>query len=87
MHVVGVAITFNFISFTRIWFRTGSKTTWESLGDSHNLIAEWFTANDMLIQLGSMWSSPWGEVIRGYRMVLGVMAAGFLIHFIPESLT
>jgi len=47
----GIFLTFNFISFTRIWFRSGSANTWQSMQEGHNIIAEWFTANTMLDKL------------------------------------
>lgn len=82
--LVGGLLTFHFITATRIWFRSGSKTTWESLSEGHNLLTEWFTANAMIKQLGSIGQSPFGEIVRGYAPLLGLMAAGYIIHLLPE---
>lgn len=82
-----ILITFNFISFTRIWFRSGSINSWESLDSGHNILSEWFTANEMLTQL--IYDFRWnliGDVIAVYHKVFLVIIFGFLIHFLPEKL-
>ena len=48
---LGILITFYFVSFTRIWFRSGSTNSWEDMDSGHNILSEWFTANEMLYQL------------------------------------
>tara|TARA_B100001287_G_scaffold276658_1_gene288511 strand:- start:16309 stop:18039 length:1731 start_codon:yes stop_codon:yes gene_type:complete len=83
--VWAIFLTFNFISFTRIWFRSGSVNTWDNLNDGHNIISEWFTANEMLIQL--IYDFRWAliyEVFDNYYKVIFVIIIGFIIHFIPE---
>jgi D-alanyl-lipoteichoic acid acyltransferase DltB (MBOAT superfamily) len=85
-HAIGMLLTFHFITFTRIWFRTGSQVRWEDLGTPHDLWTEWFSANTMLNQiLYKLSGSPFLEVIYGYRNVLLIMAAGYGIHLLPES--
>jgi alginate O-acetyltransferase complex protein AlgI len=85
-HLVGVLLTFHFITFTRIWFRTGSQTRWEDMGSPHDLWSEWFSANSMLHQLvHGIGESPFLEIMWGYRSVLGVMAIGYTIHMLPSS--
>ena len=83
--VVGGLVTFHFITATRIWFRSGSKTTWETLGEGHNLLTEWFTANAMIAQLGRIAESPFLDIIRGYAPLLGLMAIGYAIHLLPDA--
>lgn len=83
----GILITFNFVSFTRIWFRSGSSNSWEDMDGGHNILSEWFTANEMLYQL--MFDFRWGlisDVVGGYYEVLLVILTGFIIHFIPEKI-
>ena len=83
--VWAIFLTFNFISFTRIWFRSGSANSWESLDDGHNIISEWFIANEMLTQL--IYDFRWNliyDVFSVYYKVILVIALGFFIHFIPE---
>ena len=81
-----IFLTFNFISFTRIWFRSGSINSWEDMDEGHNIISEWFTANEMLYQLlfDFRWSL-FSDVFYGYYKVIFVIVLGFLIHFIPEK--
>ena len=82
----GIIITFNFVTFTRIWFRTGSINSWDQMDESHNIISEWFTANEILNQLffNFQWNLAF-EVVSVYKNVFIVIGIGFLIHFIPEK--
>ena len=82
----GIIITFNFVTFTRIWFRTGSINSWDQMDESHNIISEWFTANEILNQLffNFQWNLAF-EVLSVYKNVFIVIGIGFLIHFIPEK--
>jgi len=84
--ILGVIITFNFVTFTRIWFRTGSNNSWDQMDEGHNIISEWFTANEILNQL--VFNFKWSlisEVLVVYSNVFLVIILGFLIHFIPED--
>jgi D-alanyl-lipoteichoic acid acyltransferase DltB (MBOAT superfamily) len=83
--VAGGLVTFHFITATRIWFRSGSKTTWETLGEGHNLLTEWFTANAMIAQLARIAESPFLEIIKGYAPLIGLMAIGYAIHLLPDA--
>lgn len=81
-----IFITFNFISFTRIWFRTGSKNTWENLGEQHNIIEELFTANGMLNQILFKFDAHIaGQFFWEFRYVMGAMLLGYLIHWLPSK--
>jgi len=82
----GIIITFNFVTFTRIWFRSGSINSWDEIDQGHNIISEWFTANEILNQL--FFNFQWdliGDVLAVYSNVFLVIIIGFLIHFIPEK--
>ena len=82
----GIILTFNFVSFTRIWFRSGSINSWEEIDKGHNILSEWFTANEMLNQL--LFDFRWsflGDVVSVYYNVIIVIILGFMIHFIPEK--
>ncbi len=83
--VWAIFLTFNFISFTRIWFRSGSSNTWANLNEKHNILEEWFTANTMLKQLGNIDFSIAPEVIVGFAPVFAVMLFGFIVHWLPSS--
>ena len=80
-----IFLTFNFISFTRIWFRSGSSNTWEGMNQGHDILAEWFTANTMLLQLGKIDLTLAPEIIQAFAPVFSVMLLGFLIHWLPSS--
>tara|TARA_Y100001933_G_scaffold63696_1_gene63715 strand:- start:2082 stop:3812 length:1731 start_codon:yes stop_codon:yes gene_type:complete len=82
----GIILTFNFVSFTRIWFRSGSINSWEEIDKGHNILSEWFTANEMLNQL--LFDFRWsflGDVVSVYYNVILVIILGFMIHFVPEK--
>ena len=84
--ILGVIITFNFVTFTRIWFRTGSNNSWDQMDEGHNIISEWFAANEILNQL--IFNFKWSlifDVLVVYSNVFLVIILGFLIHFIPED--
>ena len=81
-----VFITFNFISFTRIWFRSGSASSFDSMNKAHDIQAELITANSMLYKL--LTDLNWSiipDLISGYWQVLLVMFAGFVIHLLPSK--
>ena len=84
--ILGIIITFNFITFTRIWFRSGSINSWDQMNESHNILSEWFTANEILNQL--FFNFQWnliGDVLSVYSNVFLVIIIGFFIHFIPKK--
>ncbi len=85
---IGVILTFNFITFTRIWFRAGSGIGWETVPGNHNVLTEWFTANDLVYQLIKHFNDiPFIEVFTGNIWVIGVMAIGFITHLCPERIS
>jgi D-alanyl-lipoteichoic acid acyltransferase DltB (MBOAT superfamily) len=83
---LAVFITFNFISFTRIWFRSGSASSFESINKSHDIQHELLTANTMLNKLTSNLNfAVLPDVIIGFWPVLSVMLMGFVIHLLPSK--
>lgn len=64
--VIGILITFNFVSFTWIFFRAGDMTV------ASQILAQIFGYFNPAI----LW-----EFIVGYRYVLIIMVVGFLLHF------
>lgn len=82
---LGVFLTFHFITWTRIWFRSGSHVSWESMETPHDVWTEWFTANAIIDRLTfAFWSSPFIEIISAYAQVLALLAIGMVIHWLPE---
>lgn len=66
-----VFITFNFITFTRIWFRAKSmETTWQIIN-----------------QIGSNFNATLiGDVLYSYSNVFTMMLIGFVIHWLPTTI-
>jgi len=83
---VAVGLTFHFITFTRIWFRSASHTTWAKFGTEHNMASEWDTAMVILSTLatGTSWDVTSG-VLSHYALVFAVMLLGYVIHLLPSS--
>ena len=73
--------TFVFITFTRLFFRSGSNLD-PALANEQ----AWNTAKNMVNQIGSAWNlSIVPRVAWQHRAVLLVFAFGMLIHWIPEK--
>lgn len=68
---VKVFVTFNFITFTRIWFRGESmESTWQILG-----------------QIGNNFSAELiPSITSSYAMVFVVMLIGYIIHVLPTKI-
>ena len=72
--------TFVFITFTRLFFRSGSNLD-PALANEQ----AWNTAKNMVRQIGSAWDlSLIPAMARQHQGVLVVFALGMLIHWIPE---
>ncbi len=70
VHLWKVFLTFNFITFTRIWFRS------ESMSGANQLIHQiWFNFNVKLIP----------EIIYSFRVVFLIMLFGYIMHWLPTS--
>ena len=82
---IAVLITFHFITFTRIWFRSASHTTWATFGTEHDMAGEWTVAMDILQKLMEATPLPVAtEVFGHYGHVFAVMALGYVIHLLPS---
>ena len=74
--------TFVFITFTRLFFRSGSNLD-PALANEE----AWTTAKNMVTQIGSAWNlSLIPALLRQHAPVLVVFAVGMLIHWIPETM-
>jgi D-alanyl-lipoteichoic acid acyltransferase DltB (MBOAT superfamily) len=72
--------TFVFITFTRLFFRAGSN-----LNPAEANHEAWTTATGMIGQIGGVWDfSIIIPVISGYRNIFALIAAGMVIHWLPE---
>jgi hypothetical protein len=81
-----IFLTFNFITFTRIWFRSGSNNTWEAMREGHNILEELFTANEMLNRILFSFDGQiaWKFLTEFWEVML-VMVIGFIIHWLPST--
>ena len=74
-----IFITFIFISFTRLFFRSGS--------DLDPAIANetaWETASNMVTQIGSSWNGNIFTIISEYSTVFSLFLFGMVIHWLPD---
>lgn len=77
-----VLITFVFISFTRLFFRSGSN-----LDPAEANEVAWETASQMVAQIGSYWNlQQVPTIVASYWQVFLLFALGMLIHWLPERL-
>jgi len=78
----GILQTFVFISFTRLFFRSGSNLNPEEANNT-----AWNTAKNMISRIGSSWNtSQIGSIIYEYRHLFLLIVAGMIIHWLPERL-
>jgi len=72
--------TFVFISFTRLFFRSGSN-----LNPAEANQTAWDTAKNMVNQIGGQWDfSQIGSMIYEYRYIFSLIIVGMIIHWLPE---
>lgn len=73
-------LTFVFISFTRLFFRSGSN-----LDPAEANEVAWLTASLMVGQIGSHWNLPQiPEIILTYWKPFALFAIGMAVHWLPE---
>ena len=78
--VWGVIQTFTFITFTRLFFRSGSNLDPATANET-----AWRTARDMVNQIGSAWNPEIiPSVCLAYWKVFALIIAGMIIHWLPE---
>lgn len=81
-----ILLTFSFITFTRVWFRTGSSTGWSDMDMKHDITAEFADALVMLQRIfGAMDISVIPRVVGAYWEFCLVFLAGMIVHWLPES--
>ncbi len=74
-----VLITFIFISFTRLFFRSGSN-----LDPAEANEQAWNTASQMVDRIGSRWNlSQIPDILANYSSVFLLFALGMAIHWLP----
>lgn len=79
-YIWGVAQTFVFVTFTRLFFRSGSNLDPATANE-----VAWNTARNMVHQIGSGWD--WGlvpQICAEYWRVFALIVAGMVIHWLPS---
>jgi D-alanyl-lipoteichoic acid acyltransferase DltB (MBOAT superfamily) len=77
-----IFLTFVFITFTRLFFRSGSN-----LDPAQANNEAWNTAQNMVAQIGGTWD--WtliGDIIIQHRNVFILFILGMIIHWLPDRL-
>lgn len=73
-------LTFIFISFTRLFFRSGSN-----LDPAEANELAWNTATQMVTQIGSHWNlKQIPDIVSNYRSVFIVFLLGMVVHWLPD---
>lgn len=75
-----ILVTFTFISFTRLFFRSGSNLDPASANQQ-----AWQTASQMVARIGSRWTGNEWAIISTYRSVFLLFVVGMIIHWLPEQ--
>ena len=76
----GVIQTFTFITFTRLFFRSGSNLDPESANEE-----AWNTAQNMVNQIGGKWdTSLIPDICAAYWEVFALILLGMIIHWMPS---
>ncbi len=76
-----VLITFAFISFTRLFFRSGSN-----LDPAEANEVAWRSAQQMMTQIGSPWQlEQVGPIMSNYAAVFVLFAIGMAVHWLPKK--
>jgi D-alanyl-lipoteichoic acid acyltransferase DltB (MBOAT superfamily) len=76
----GIFLTFIFITFTRLFFRSGSN-----LNPAEANETAWNTAKNMVNQIGSTWDfSLIPSILYEYRNIFILFTLGMIIHWLPE---
>ncbi len=79
-YVWGVAQTFVFVTFTRLFFRSGSNLDPATANE-----VAWSTARNMVQQIGSAWD--WTlipQICAEYWKVFALIVLGLFIHWLPS---
>lgn len=76
----GVIQTFTFITFTRLFFRSGSNLDPATANE-----VAWNTAKNMVHQIGSHWNTAIiPQICQEYENVFILVIFGMIIHWLPE---
>lgn len=76
-----IFLTFVFITFTRLFFRSGSN-----LDPAEASRVAWETARNMITRIGGKWQVDLiPQILHEYMFVFILFAIGMIIHWLPEK--
>ncbi len=73
-----ILVTFTFITFTRLFFRSGSNLDPAIANET-----AWGIAKDMIKSIGTQWNVNVLDVISAYRSVFILFVLGMIVHWLP----
>ena len=76
-----VLVTFTFITFTRLFFRSGSNLDPAVANET-----AWNIATSMMTRIGTEWTVNPLDVIPAYWKVFLLFCIGMAIHWLPERM-
>ena len=79
-HAWSILVTFIFITFTRLFFRSGSNLDPAVANET-----AWSIATRMVTAIGTRWSVNVVDVIVAYRGVFLLFVLGMIIHWLPVN--
>ena len=77
-HAWGIAVTFTFITFTRLFFRSGSNLDPAVANET-----AWRIATQMVARIGSAWQGNVATISAAHWRVFLLFALGMVIHWLP----
>ena len=80
-HAWSILVTFTFITFTRLFFRSGSNLDPATANQT-----AWDTATKMIHSIGTQWSVNILDVMSAYHRVFILFALGMIFHWLPTNL-
>jgi len=75
-----ILVTFTFITFTRLFFRSGSNLDPATANQQ-----AWQTAHEMVTRIGSRWSGNGWDILNAHSSVFVLFLLGMTIHWLPEN--
>ena len=78
-HAWGIAVTFTFITFTRLFFRSGSNLDPAVANET-----AWRIATQMVARIGSIWQGNIATISMAHWRVFLLFGIGMIIHWLPE---
>lgn len=73
-----ILVTFTFITFTRLFFRSGSNLDPAIANET-----AWGIAKNMINSIGTQWNVNVLDVISAYRSVFILFVLGMIVHWLP----